>query len=76
MSWDNANLRCRNCKHWWPTPEGAGHEPSREHSIFGQCRRHAPPALVSELPDHGRHYPAWVTTKRDDCCGEHQHREM
>ena len=28
------------------------------------------------MPDHGRHYPAWATTKRDDWCGEHEHTRM
>lgn len=76
MSWDNKNLRCRDCKFWWPTAEAAGGEPSRERSILGQCRRHAPPTLLADLPDHARHYPSWATTKRDDWCGEHMHREM
>ena len=56
--------------------KAAGKEPDRQHSILGQCRRHAPPALIGDLPDHTRHYPAWATVKRDDWCGEHQHREM
>jgi hypothetical protein len=73
MTYENKNLRCRNCRFWWPTAEATDHEPSRERSILGQCRRFAPPAAVADLPDHGRHYPAWVTTKRDDWCGEHQH---
>jgi hypothetical protein len=55
--------------------EAAGKEPSRERSLLGQCRRHAPPAMAFDVPDHARHYPAWVTTKREDWCGEHQHRE-
>ena len=75
MSWENRNLRCHDCKFWWPYPEAAGKEPSRERSLLGQCRRHAPPAMVFDVPDHARHYPAWVTTKREDWCGEHQHRE-
>jgi hypothetical protein len=76
MSWDNRNLRCHNCTMWWPAAEAAGKEPSRERSLLGQCRRHAPPALVSDQLEHVRHYPGWVTTKRDDWCGEHQHKEM
>jgi len=76
MAWENKNLRCHDCKYWWPTAEAAGAEPSRERSILGQCRRHAPPALIADLPDHSRRYPAWATTKRDDWCGEHSHREM
>jgi hypothetical protein len=76
MSWENKNLRCRDCKFWWPTAEGATSEPSRERSILGQCRRYAPPTLIGDLPDHARRYPAWATTKRDDWCGDHQHREM
>jgi hypothetical protein len=73
MTFENKNMRCRSCRFWWPTPEGTDHEPHRERSILGQCRRHAPPAVVADLPDHGRHYPSWTTTKRDDWCGEHQH---
>ena len=75
MSWENRNLRCHDCRFWWPAPEAAGKEPSRERSLLGQCRRHAPPAMVFDVPDHARHYPAWVTTKREDWCGEHQHKE-
>jgi hypothetical protein len=76
MSWENKNLRCRDCKYWWPTVEGTGNEPSRERSIMGQCRRHAPPPSILDLPDHGKRYPGWATTKRDDWCGDHAHREM
>jgi len=76
MSWDNRNLRCFNCKSWWPVGEGAGNEPSRQHSVFGQCRRYAPPAHLADAPDHGRHYPSWATSKRDDWCNEHTHTEM
>jgi hypothetical protein len=71
MSWDNKNLSS-NYKSWWPTPEGAGAQPSRERSILGQCRRHAPPTMVFDLPDHGKRYPGWSTTKRDDWCGDHE----
>jgi hypothetical protein len=73
MTFENKNMRCRTCRFWWPTGEGAGSEPAREGSILGQCRCHAPPAQVVDLPDHGKHYPSWATTKRDDWCGEHQH---
>ena len=52
MSWENKNLRCRDCKFWWPTAEGAGGEPSRERSLLGQCRRHAPSAMIFDVPDH------------------------
>ena len=76
MSWENKNLRCFNCKAWWPTPEGAGHDAGRERSILGQCRHYAPPAQWAELSDRGRHYPSWATTKRDDWCAQHAHREM
>ncbi len=76
MSYGVRNLKCFNCKSWLPSAEGADHEPSHERSIFGQCRRYAPPTLLVDLPDHGRRYPAWATTKRDDWCGEHQHMEM
>jgi hypothetical protein len=62
-----------DCRFWGATAGGTGNEPNRERSIFGQCRRHAPPPFITDLPDHGRHYPAWATTKRDDWCGEHQH---
>jgi hypothetical protein len=72
MSFDNKNLRCRNCTFWWPTSEG-GHDASRERSVFGQCRRHAPPTLVLDLPDHAVRYPGWPSTKRDDWCGDHVH---
>jgi hypothetical protein len=73
MTWENRNLRCRNCRFWWPLPEASGSEPHRERATFGQCRRHAPPVLASDLPDHSRHHPGWISTKRDDWCGEHQH---
>jgi len=73
MSYENKNLRCRDCRFWWPIADGAGSEPTRDRSIFGQCRRYAPPASVGDLPDHGRHYPSWAATKRDDWCGEHEH---
>ena len=76
MSWENKNLRCFDCRFWQPGKEVAGGEVSRQRSIFGQCRRHAPPTLLVDLPDHGKRYPAWSTTKRDDWCGEHQHQEM
>jgi len=75
MSWENKNLRCHDCRFWWPAPEAAGKEPNRERSLLGQCRRHAPPAMVFDQPDHVRHYPAWVSTKREDWCGEHSHLE-
>jgi hypothetical protein len=54
-------MRCKSCTFWWPTAEGTDHEPNHERSILGQCRRHAPPAHVTDLPDHGRHYPSWAT---------------
>jgi hypothetical protein len=76
MSFENKNLRCRNCRFWWPTADVDGQEPVRARAIIGVCRRHAPPALVGDLPDRARHYPAWASTKRDDWCGEHQHLEM
>jgi hypothetical protein len=76
MTFENKNLRCFNCRAWWPTGEGAGREASRERSILGQCRRYAPPAQTADLPDHTRHHPSWATTKRDDWCAEHQHKEM
>ncbi len=56
-----------------PIAEAAGKEADRQHAILGQCRRYAPPAHITDLPDHGRHYPSWATTKRDDWCGDHQH---
>ena len=76
MTWDNKNLRCFNCRSWWPVAEGASGEPSRQRSIFGQCRHYAPPAQVTDLPDRSRHHPSWATTKRDDWCSEHAHLEM
>jgi hypothetical protein len=75
MSFDNKNLRCRDCKFWWPVAEG-GDEPTRQYSIYGHCRRHAPPSFAADLPDHKPHYPTWCVTKRDDWCGEHVHMEM
>jgi hypothetical protein len=75
MSWQNKNLRCRNCKFWWPVAEGSN-EPSHDHSTHGQCRRHAPPAAVHDSAEQTRSYPGWATTKRDDWCGEHSHVEM
>lgn len=75
MSFDNKNLSGRDCKFWWAAAEG-GREPSRQQSIYGQCRRQAPPAVVTDIPDHKPRYPAWVATKRDDWCGEHVHLEM
>ena len=76
MTFENKNLRCNHCRFWWPTGEATGNEPSRERSILGQCRRRAQTPLITDLPDHGRHYPAWPTTKRDDWCGEHGHTQM
>ena len=76
MTFENRNLRCRGCRFWWPIGEAAGNEPVRERAILGQCRRHSPPAAVADLPDHTRHYPFWATTKRDDWCADHQHKEM
>jgi len=74
MSWENKNLRCSDCKFWWPTGT-AGAEPIRRVAIFGRCRRSAPPSMVGDLPDHSPKYPVWATTKRDDWCGEHEHLE-
>jgi hypothetical protein len=37
MSWDNRNLRCYDCKFWWPEDEDD--ERARERSGHGQCRR-------------------------------------
>jgi hypothetical protein len=76
MTFENKNLRCNHCRFWWPTGEATGNEPSRQRSFFGQCRRHAPLPGTVDLPDHGRHYPAWATTKRDDWCGEHEHTQQ
>ena len=69
---ENKNLRCRNCRLWWPTADGGG-VAEREHAIFGQCRFEAPPIIMTELPDHKVRYPAWASTKRDDWCGKHVH---
>ena len=76
MSFENKNLRCRNCRSWWPLAEAAGQEPNRARAILGQCRRYAPPTQLSDLPDHAKHYPSWATTKREDWCGEHVHVEI
>ena len=69
---ENRNLRCRNCRFWWPTAEAAGGV-DREHAIFGQCRCEAPVALINDLPDHKVRYTSWAATKRDDWCGRHMH---
>jgi hypothetical protein len=69
---ENKNSRCRNCRFWWPTGEGAG-AVDREHAIFGQCRYEAPVALINDLPDHRARYTSWASTKRDDWCGRHMH---
>ncbi len=50
MTFENKNLRCRGCRFWWPTGEGAANEPLRERAILGQCRRHAPPPLLPICP--------------------------
>jgi len=76
MTFENKNMRCVTCRFWWPTGEAAHGEVLRAHAILGQCRRFAPPAQTVDLPDHGRHYPSWATTKRDDWCGEHQHMQQ
>ena len=76
MTFENKNMRCRSCRFWWPLAEAAGKEADRQHAILGQCRRYAPPAQITDLPDHGRHYPSWATSKRDDWCGEHQHMQQ
>jgi len=69
---ENANLRCRNCRFWWPTAE-AGVGATRERAGFGQCRCQAPPALLSDSPDHEPRFAAWASTRRDDWCGSHMH---
>jgi hypothetical protein len=73
MTFENINLRCKDCRFWWPTAEGTGHDPSRDRSLLGQCRRRSPPAASVDKPDYDRHYPSWATTKREDWCGEHEH---
>jgi hypothetical protein len=70
--YENKNLRCRNCRFWWPTAESGG-TPNREQAVFGQCRFDAPPVQSTDLPDHKTRYPAWTSTKRDDWCGKHMH---
>jgi hypothetical protein len=75
MSFENARLRCRNCKFWWPLAD-EGHQPSRQGSSHGQCRRHAPPALLREEESSSAPHPFWAVTSKDDWCGEHMHSEM
>ena len=75
MSFNSSNLRCYNCKFWWPLPEPGQHE-RPEKSARGSCRRHAPPGLLTEEEHPAPRYAAWVIVSRDDWCGEHVHLEM
>jgi len=65
MTYENPNLRCRNCKFWWPLPDERPVEHLRQYATRGQCRRHAPPAGGSDQD--------WAVVKPDDWCGEHTH---
>jgi hypothetical protein len=67
MTFENKNMQCSSCRFWWPTGEATGNEPICEHSILDQCRRYAPPAQVTDLPDHGRHL---------SILGDHQARRL
>jgi hypothetical protein len=65
MSYENANLRCRNCKFWWPTADSHPDPHLRLHATHGQCRRHAPLPTAAERE--------WAIVHSDDWCGEHLH---
>jgi len=67
MTFENKNLRCNHCRFWWPTGEATGNEPSRQRSILGQCRRHAPLPGTVDLPDYGSTLPD---------LGDHQARRL
>jgi hypothetical protein len=72
MSFEQKGLSCRNCKFWWPVPDG-GQPASREHSARGGCRRHAPPPAAVQQVDASPRYPSWALTQPGDWCGEHLH---
>ena len=75
MSFDTPNLRCKECKFWWPLPH-AGARASRLKSLRGQCRRSAPPAFLvaaSEPEVAAARRPAWAITAKDDWCGDYVH---
>jgi hypothetical protein len=65
MSYENKNLRCRNCRFWWPMVEERADQHPREHATRGQCRRHAPQPVAIE--------PIWAITQSSEWCGEHSH---
>jgi hypothetical protein len=68
MSYENKALRCRNCRFWWPLADGLPETNLRQHAKRGQCRRHAPPPVSSEIE--------WAFVQTTDWCGEHSHVEM
>ena len=76
MTFENKNLRCNHCRFWWPTAEGAGNEPTANARSSGSAGATRAVADLADLPDHGRHYPSWATSKRDDWCGDHQHTQQ
>jgi hypothetical protein len=63
--YENTNLRCRNCKFWWPKDEGRPDPHLRMHAALGQCRRHPPTLTAVER--------AWAIVHSDDWCGDHAH---
>lgn len=62
--YEDTNLRCRNCRFWWPLADDTPLTHLREHAARGQCRRHPPPPAADML---------WAVVQRDDWCGEHAH---
>ena len=66
MTYENSNLRCRNCTFWWPLADDKPEKHLREHAKRGQCRRHAPPAMAAADQE-------WAIVHNDDWCGEHAH---
>jgi len=75
MTFENKNMRCHDCKFWWPISE-SDREPTRSSAIFGECRYDAPSASIQELPEHKTRYAFWVATKRDDWCGRHERLQL
>jgi hypothetical protein len=63
--YENTNLRCRNCKFWWPIADQQVDLHLRMHATRGQCRRHAPPPASVEA--------IWPNVRNEDWCGEHVH---
>jgi hypothetical protein len=66
MSYEQTNLRCRNCRFWWPLVDAEQSvDHARTQAARGQCRCHAPPASGA---DQG-----WAIVRCDDWCGVHSH---